>query len=175
MHKLFKQSLPILALSSLCLLAAACTHNPYATKAKPMFKQTNKAFQYLNHEGIKVVDLGQTIRLTFPSKRFFLGTSTTLNPNKTVVLQQVAALASSYPQAKISIIGYSDNVLSNREAKANSLAQAQAIAGFLWNDGLPSTRVHVMGKGYVAPLNSMGTPRAGAMNRRVEMFISPTN
>jgi outer membrane protein OmpA-like peptidoglycan-associated protein len=173
MQHLLRKTLPIIALGSICLLAAACHRNPYTEQAQPDFKQSSKELNYLSQQDVHIIDLGQTVRLTFPSNQFFFGSSTTLNPNKTLVLQQVAAYASSYPHAKITLIGYSDNVLPNHEAKANSLAQAEAIAGFLWNDGLPSTRMHVVGKGYVAPINSADSPKAGSENRRVEMFIAP--
>lgn len=171
MQQLTKHLLPLLTLSSICLLGSAChnTASPYKTNQKSF----DKAVMQLEQDGIKVIDLGQTIRLTFPSDQFFYGNNTTLFEDKTVALEDVANFARHYPQAKITIVGYTDNVLPNHEAKAISLAQAEAIAGFLWNDGLPSTRMHVEGKGYVAPINSTDSPKAGAQNRRVEMFISP--
>lgn len=173
MQHLLKNVLPIIAIGSLCLLGTACHRNPYAATSSPNYRSAYKEMAYLNKQGVDIIHLGQTIRLIFPSNRFFVDSKATLNPDKTEALQQAANFASRYPHAKISIIGYSDNVLPNREAKAISHAEAEAIAGFLWNDGLPSTRMTIEGKGYVAPIDSSGSPKAGAENRRVEMFIAP--
>ena len=175
MQQLVKMILPTIALCGMCMLTSACHPNTDTAHATQVDKKRTQEINYLTQQGVDVIDLGQTIRLTFPSNQFFQTTSTTLNPNQTATLENVASFTNSFPGATISIIGYSDNVLPNQEAKANSLAQAQAIAGFLWNDGLPSNRMKVEGKGYVAPLNDLGSPAAGAQNRRVEMLISLQN
>lgn len=171
----FKHVLPMIMLGSICLVGTACHRDPYAAHATHVDKVRAAQIQALMAHGVDVIDLGQTIRLTFSSDRFFEGPTANLKPDQTITFERVAAFANSFPKAHISIIGYSDNVLPNREAKSISLAQAQAIAGFLWNDGLPSTRMQVEGKGYVAPLDDMNNPAAGAQNRRVEMLIAPAN
>ncbi len=171
----FKQILPIIAFCSISLLLSACQTDRQEAQATHVNKQRDEQIDALSRRGVDVIDLGQTIRLTFLSNRFFEGQSATIIPSQTATLEQVATFANSFPNANIAITGYSNDVLPNLEAKANSLAQARAIAGFLWNDGLTSTRMQVQGKGYVAPLNDNNSPAAGAENRRVEMLISPAN
>mgnify|MGYP001322423892 CR=1 FL=1 len=173
MQHIIKTVISGLAISSIALGLYACQPQPYSVVVPMMFKKVPQEMDYLHSQGVDIVDLGQSIRLVFPSDRFFLGTSATLAPHKTQVLEQVAAFASHYPQAHIYITGYNDRVLTNHKAKKQSLAKAEAIAGFLWNDGLPTNHMTVRGKGYVAPLNNMQTPKASSENRRVEMVLTP--
>ena len=173
MQQYFNKALPLMALSLIGLISTACHPQPYTQSIPMAYQKMPQELAFLHSQGIEALNLGQTIRLTFPDYRFFQGSTATLNPNKTYALEQVAAFITHFPQAKVTITGYNDKTLSTKEAKAFSLANAQAIAGFLWNDGLPSTHMVIQGKGYVNPLNSQNTPQAGTENRRVEMFIAP--
>lgn len=173
-RKLTTYLLPIvLATPLLCTGCHPRMHD--VTQTPELYSKLPQQLGYIHNQGIAVLKLDHTIRFMIPSDIFFQGPTTTLRPNKKAALEQVAAVAANYPDATIHITGYSDNILHADAAKAQSLAEAQAIAGFLWNDGLTTQHMIVTGQGYKQPINSMGSPKAGAQNRRVEMFISPTN
>lgn len=162
-----------LSIGAVALGLSACHPEPYSIAIPMMYHKAPQEMDYLHQQGVDIIDLGQSIRLIFPDKRFFQATTATIAPHKSAVLEQVAAFASHYPQAHIYITGYNDRVLPNHEAKKQSLARAEAIAGFLWNDGLPTTHMTVRGVGYVAPIDNMPRPAASGQNRRVEMLLTP--
>jgi outer membrane protein OmpA-like peptidoglycan-associated protein len=85
------------------------------------------------------------------------------------VLRQVGAYLEAHPEARIRIVGYTDNVGAAASNLDLSQRRAAAVAAVLAQQfGAAANRLEAEGKGDALPLASNATPEGRAMNRRVE-------
>ncbi len=123
--------------------------------------------------GVTITNTGDRLIVSFPEAILFATNSFTVRPG---LNNDMAALANSlqrYPQSTIQIVGHTD---SDGDAAYNqqlSEQRANAVAGVLLNQGVPSSRVRAFGRGESQPIASNFTPEGKAQNRRVEIVILP--
>ena len=172
MQRLVKQFYTAITVVALSASISACQRP--ASLYSLTRDETNIA-QQLTIQGIHTIHIDNTLRLILPSDLFFIAPTATIKDDQVATLQRVAQMIRQFPHTTITITGYSDHVLSNQQAKKLSRAQAQAIAGFLWNAGILESNMRVIGKGYTAPQNTEHNPKAAAQNRRVEISLSTNN
>ena len=67
------------------------------------------------------------------------------------------------------IVGYTDNIGSEKKNQILSLKRAIAIKDFLINHGINLSRITVLGKGEQSPKYSNETEIGRSKNRRVEI------
>ena len=80
-------------------------------------------------------------------------------------LDAVVKYASEYPDAKLEIIGYSDN----RSKPALSLGLADSVRNYLVTKGVAGKRIIIKGGGAANPVSDNNTKEGRAKNRRVEI------
>ena len=74
--------------------------------------------------------------------------------------------------AKITIIGYTDNVGSDTKNQELSYQRAQAVKARLFSQGgIPSERMNAIGKGALEPIDTNDTEQGRANNRRIEFVV----
>lgn len=133
----------------------------------------------LRAQGVQIIQLGDTLRIILPVHTFF-DPPTSYNPTDAVVkdcrdktLKQVAELTMCwcYAISPITVSGYTDTIGSISDQKLRTKYQAQAIAAYLWGNGVPLKRMRVRWYGARGSISGNGTPRGEADNRRVEITL----
>ncbi len=174
-----------IAALSLVVIVAGCSSpkqddNSVLVNQAAMNKDSNQYGQLgsladkIKAEGVNVEMAGQTLRLVVPVDDFFVaGSRSEVKSSKLATLAQVVELTRYYSnRAPVHVIGYTTNVVgSAKDQLADSKAWAEAIASYLWNDGLAKSRMKIQGKGAVNPIASNETPAGASMNRRVEISV----
>ncbi|MBS0357848.1 MAG: OmpA family protein [Proteobacteria bacterium] len=132
--------------------------------------QTMEAHR-LRHYGATIFQIGDKVTIVIPSDRIFdTPQSAEFNTNSDAPLQALATLIKhTKNQVAINITGYTDNVGDRRKNKELSLRQAQAVAGYLWAQGIPSYRLHTAGLGEKKDIASNDRSDGSWANRRIEI------
>ena len=123
--------------------------------------------------GVSVTRNGAQIILNMPSNITFGVAQSTINPAFQQTLASVALVLQKYNKTVVDIAGHTDS--DGSEAYNNTLSQqrAQAVASYLGQQGVDTRRFNVIGYGESQPIASNATEAGKALNRRVEIYISP--
>lgn len=125
--------------------------------------------------GVGVTNYGDYLLVNMPQDLLFATDSATLSGSLTRDLNALASNLLRYPNSTIQIVGHTD---STGDAAYNldlSQRRASSVASVLRNNGVPAGRVTATGRGEDQPVTTNLTPEGRAKNRRVEIFIRPTN
>ncbi len=94
--------------------------------------------------------------------------SAEVTPESETELLLVLNTLKAYPDMEVQIIGYTDNVGSERNNQALSERRAKSVVQWLVNKGIDSNRLVAVGKGEESPIAVNNTPEGRAKNRRIE-------
>lgn len=92
-------------------------------------------------------------------------------------LKQLDEIAHALTEAKtatVQIEGFTDSTGSAKINEQLSLKRAEAVMAHLAKSGVPTTRMHAVGRGPASPIDNNATPEGRAANRRVELVIQGT-
>jgi peptidoglycan-binding protein ArfA len=95
-----------------------------------------------------------------------------LAPESQRLLGQVADMVKACPNAKLAVVGYTDNTGNDGINVPLSGSRAKSVADALVSDGVSADRVDSRGAGSANPIASNDTPDGQAQNRRVEITVS---
>lgn len=87
------------------------------------------------------------------------------------ILDQVINLLEQYPDFKIELIGHTDDIGRKSNNMQLSIDRAQACADYMEAKGIDESRITVIGRGELEPLESNSTDEGRSRNRRVEFNI----
>ena len=87
------------------------------------------------------------------------------------VLDRLAALLQQSPEARVEIVGHTDDVGTATRNQALSEARAQAVKTYLVEHGIASERLTARGEGEDNPLGDNTTPAGRQLNRRIEFRV----
>lgn len=113
------------------------------------------------------------IRVTMRDKILFDTGKSTLKPESQSGLIKIAAVLKKYNKTEVSIVGHTDNVGSASYNQGLSERRANAVQVFLVSQGVQASRLKTVGMGFDEPVAPNDTPEGRAMNRRVELHITP--
>ncbi len=99
----------------------------------------------------------------------FVTGSASLKPESQGTLREVSRSLLAYPDVKVEIRGYTDNVGSADTNRNLSQRRALAVRDFLIQMGVMPSRLTAVGYGPDNPIASNDTPAGRAENRRVEL------
>lgn len=217
MHK------PILALTAVAFLTAACTTDPYTGEQKVsntaigagagallgtmggliigkttsastrksmligagigalagggvgvyMDNQEAKLRKRLEATGVSVTRQGDVIVLNMPSNITFDVDRADVKPDFYPVLNSVALVFKEYKQTLIDVTGHTDSDGGDAYNQQLSERRAAAVANYLVAQQLNPQRFQVLGMGESMPVASNNTEEGKALNRRVEIRITP--
>jgi len=119
------------------------------------------------------VDGGQAILVNLPDGVTFATGSYTISPGFRELLDNVAASLRQYPNSLVDVYGYTDTVGSTSSNQLLSERRARAVADYLIQSGVASSRIRWMGFGETRLKVQTGDGVAEALNRRVEIKIIP--
>lgn len=124
--------------------------------------------------GAQIVNTGSALQVILPENVTFAFGSAVVNQG---FMQPLAALTLNlrqHPNSMVRVVGHTDNVGSAAYNDELSTQRALAVSRILLANGLPSQRLTYYGQGYRQPIASNLTAEGRAMNRRVEIIITPT-
>ena len=122
--------------------------------------------------GIEVKKIKRDLLLRVPAKILFDFNSYILKPQAKEALGAIVYMIQKYPDRKVAITGYTDNVGSDEYNLKLSLQRAQAVADYLiYCAKIDPKRIKIEGKGKADPVADNSTKEGRAKNRRVEVVL----
>lgn len=125
--------------------------------------------QQLKSQGVNVVQVGQTIRLTILSQNLFNPYSANFNSNAPSILNTVAQLMLILQSTSAQIAGYVNTEYSAQVNRALSARQAQVVEDYLWSRGVDTRLMYAVGKGTKESLTFPSGGQRGDINNRIEI------
>ena len=96
----------------------------------------------------------------------------TLKPGAREKLATVAGILLAYPDLSLEVDGHTDSVGNDDYNQALSERRAEAVRGYLVQQGIPTTAIAAHGYGESQPVASNDVPAGRQQNRRVELVVS---
>lgn len=103
----------------------------------------------------------------------FATDSTTISPAFQAALDEVAQSMIKYPNSLIDVMGHTDSTGSDAHNLDLSRRRAEAVANYLVMRGVARARIATTGYGEQYPRADNNTVEGRALNRRVEIRITP--
>lgn len=101
----------------------------------------------------------------------FESASTQLTPGSVATVNSLAQVLKAYPNARVELVGHTDNTGSPDTNQTLSIDRANAIKGILVNQGVDADRIATNGYGQTRPIASNDTEDGRARNRRIELNV----
>ncbi len=136
------------------------------------------AVQYVIHKlreyQVKSIIYPYQLRLIIPDYVLYQPLTNYLINTAKPPMSLILALMHYLPGAKVTIVGYSDNIATPTINQRHTLLSAQKIAGIFWNHGYPavSQMVSYQGAGASDPIADNARVDGMAANRRIEIVMS---
>jgi outer membrane protein OmpA-like peptidoglycan-associated protein len=115
---------------------------------------------------------GTGILVNLPDVTFAVD-STTISPSFRAALDDVAASLQKYPNSLIDVMGHTDSTGSDSYNLDLSRRRAEAVKAHLVMRGVSGARIATVGYGEQYPRADNTTEEGRALNRRVEIRITP--
>ncbi len=123
---------------------------------------------------IEAINNGEAIKVTFDSGLLFSTGSATLSPASRESLKAFAESSNKNALTKIKIVGHTDNTGSDRINEPLSVNRAKSVYSYLESLGINKERMNYSGMGSREPIASNKTAEGKKENRRVEVYILPS-
>lgn len=136
-----------------------------------MDRQEAMLRRHLAHSGVRVVRVGNDIRLIMPSDITFANDSAQISPQFFRTLNSVASVMRDFRNTTIKVAGYTSSTGSDMHNQVLSEERANEVADYLINQGINPNRVTPVGFGKRYAIASNTTPEGQAQNRRVEVTL----
>ena len=109
------------------------------------------------------------------TESFFLVTiainSAELSDEGKAAVQPIVEVLQTYPQSAVNIVGHTDSTGAAEYNMMISKKRAAAVAAYIEEQGIDSSRITASGEGEENPIASNDTVQGRAQNRRVEATI----
>lgn len=137
-----------------------------------MDKQIKELKEQTAGSGVDVTQEGNGILVNLPDVTFAVN-STEISPSFQATLDKVALSMKQYPNSLIDVYGHTDSTGSDAYNMDLSKRRADSVGRYLIMRGVSSTRIQTQGMGESYPVATNDTPEGRALNRRVEIKITP--
>jgi len=121
----------------------------------------------------QIVNTGEQLIVTLPQDILFATGSDALTGALRSDLTTLAASINNFPNTTVNVIGHADNTGNAAFNQDLSARRAQAVSSVLIQSGVQPFRIRSIGRGEDSPIASNLTPEGRALNRRVEITITP--
>ncbi len=123
--------------------------------------------QKLTRQGVRVIRVGDNVRLFIPVDKFFFHDSQVINPKYYPVLNMIAFYLREFRKVTIKVAGYTDNRCTQKRNIPFSYLQADHVATYLWRCKVDARIIYAIGYGDKFPLANNTNPRGRGLNRRI--------
>jgi len=138
-----------------------------------MDQQDAKLRAQLQGTGVSVTKNGNQITLNMPGNVTFATNSSDISADFYDVLNSVALVLNEFDKTYVDVIGHTDSTGSLEHNQALSERRATSVARYLKSQKVLSERILTRGMGPSSPVASNDTPEGRALNRRVEIILTP--
>ena len=140
-----------------------------------MDQQEKQLRQEMAGTGVEVQKDAATgaLNLVMPGNITFATDSSTIAPQFTGTLSDVANVIKQYDKTTVVVEGHTDDTGAASYNQALSVQRASSVANYLASMGVASNRLQVIGMGESQPIATNATEAGKAQNRRVEIRIMP--
>jgi outer membrane protein OmpA-like peptidoglycan-associated protein len=138
-----------------------------------MDREAEALRQRLRGTGVSVTRHGDHIILNMPGNVTFATNSSDISSNFYAVLDSVAIVLNEFEKTYVDVIGHTDSTGPADFNQALSVRRAQSVADYLMSREVIPERLVVTGRGPSQPIASNDTPEGRALNRRVEIVLTP--
>ena len=130
--------------------------------------------------GAKVERIGEGIRVTFDEANpdgskagvYFATNKYDINANSKLALDKLIKIFNEYPETNLLVEGHTDDVGKDSYNLGLSQRRAEAVANYLRNTGIASSRLIIKWYGELQPVSDNVSAATKALNRRVEFVIT---
>lgn len=138
-----------------------------------MDQQEAKLRQKLQNTGVSVTRNGDNIILNMPGNVTFATDSSNISSDFYDVLSSVALVINEFEKTYVDVTGHTDSTGSDSYNMQLSVARANSVATYLKSQGILAQRIYTQGMGESQPIATNDTPEGRALNRRVEILLTP--
>ena len=138
-----------------------------------MDKQADKLRLQLQSTGVSVTRNGNSIILNMPGNVTFATSSSNISADFYKVLDSVALVLNEFDKTYVDIVGHTDSTGALQYNQTLSEARASSVARYLESQKVVSQRIITRGAGPSQPIASNDTTSGRALNRRVEIVLTP--
>ena len=138
-----------------------------------MDKQEEKLRAQLQNTGVSVTRNGDNIILNMPGNVTFATNSSDISADFYPVLNSVALVINEFEKTYIDINGHTDSTGSEAYNQTLSEARANSVGRYLESQKVVPERIITRGVGESQPIATNDTPEGRALNRRVEIVLTP--
>jgi outer membrane protein OmpA-like peptidoglycan-associated protein len=138
-----------------------------------MDQQENKLRDQLQNTGVSVTRDGDNIVLNMPGNITFATNSSDISADFYQVLDSVALVINEYEKTYVDVTGHTDSTGSDSHNMQLSIARATSVGQYLKSRKVLPERVSTTGMGESQPVATNDTPEGRALNRRVEIVLTP--
>lgn len=124
---------------------------------------------------VGIQNTGEQLIVNLPNDILFAVDSASLTGQLQSDLLTVAASLNSYPDTRVTVEGHTDNSGPADYNQDLSERRAQSVASVLISGGVSPSRITAIGRGENEPVASNLDSAGRALNRRVEIIITPTS
>ena len=139
-----------------------------------MDKQAAELRNEFGNGDIEVINTGNELIVRMPEAILFATDSDRLNPSLRSDLLVLANSLNRYPQSIVTVTGHTDNTGTASYNQDLSERRAFAVSDVLRTGGVSSSRIRTVGAGEGQPIATNQTSAGRALNRRVDITITPT-
>ena len=141
--------------------------------AREFNERFNNVQRYFRHDEAEVYKQGNQLVIRMRGIHFPVGQAT-LAPENYTLLSKVQKAIGMFEQPIVTIEGHTDSTGSAQTNQALSQKRAEAVKTYLVaNNTLPSNRIYAIGYGPDRPLAPNTTLEGRAINRRIDVIITP--
>ena len=127
----------------------------------------------LEGTGVSVARIGDNVTLVMPGNVTFATNSSNISADFYNVLNSVALVLNEFEKTYIDVIGHTDSTGADSYNQQLSEARASSVARYLESQQVLAARIVSQGLGESSPIASNDTPDGRALNRRVEIILTP--
>ena len=138
-----------------------------------MDKEAEALRQRLRATGVSVTRNGDQIILNMPGHVTFATDSADISSGFYEVLDSVAIVLNEFEQTYVDVVGHTDSTGRAEYNQQLSVRRAQSVADYLMSREVLPERLVVTGRGQTQPIAPNDTVEGRALNRRVEIVLTP--
>lgn len=136
-------------------------------------EQQRQLEQGLDGTGASVTRQGDRLMVSLPESITFDTDSSALKPSSERALDQLSQSLNQYASSYVDVVGHTDDTGSDDYNQALSERRAISVEQGLLQRGVNSARLQIAGAGETQPVADNTTSAGRALNRRVEVYITP--
>lgn len=138
-----------------------------------MDRQEAALRERLRATGVSVTRYEDTIVLNMPGNVTFATDSSDVTSDFYPVLDSVSEVLNEFDQTYVDVVGHTDSTGAADYNQRLSERRADSVASYLESQDVLAARLVVSGAGEERPMADNATPDGRALNRRVEIVLTP--